>query len=101
MNAFIRLLQWILKAAVFFILLAFALNNREDATVHFFWGYQWQAPMVLVLLSVFALGLAVGVLGMVPRWWRQRRLAQKSQANLSTSTDKPVVAPVAADIYGP
>ena len=78
MKAFIRLLQWTLKAAVFFILLAFALNNRDDATVHFFWGLQWQAPMVLVLLSVFALGLAVGVLGMVPRWWRHRRLAKQA-----------------------
>ena len=101
MKAFIRLLQWILKAAVLFILLAFALNNREDATVHFFWGFQWQAPMVLVLLSVFALGLAVGVLGMVPRWWRQRRLAKKAQQNLSATADKPVTAPVAADMYGP
>jgi uncharacterized integral membrane protein len=100
-KAFVRLLQWILKAAVFFILLAFALNNREDATVHFFWGFQWQAPMVLVLLSVFALGLAVGVLGMVPRWWRQRRLAKKAQQNVIIPTDKPVAASVAADMYGP
>jgi uncharacterized integral membrane protein len=100
-KAFVRLLLWILKAAVFFILLAFALNNREDATVRFFWGLQWQAPMVLVLLSVFALGLAVGVLGMVPRWWRQRRLAKIVQQNLSPIADKPVVPPVAADMYGP
>lgn len=101
MKAFIRLLQWVLKAAVFFILLAFALNNREDTTVHFFWGLQWQAPMVLVLLSVFALGLAVGVLGMVPRWWRQRRLAQKAQQAPSPAADKPASSTVAADMYGP
>ena len=103
MKAFIRLLQWTLKAAVFFILLAFALNNRDDATVHFFWGLQWQAPMVLVLLSVFALGLAVGVLGMVPRWWHQRRLAKQAQqaAPAATTTPKPA-APTAPDIpYGP
>ena len=63
---------WLLKAAIFFTLFAFALNNQHDATVHFFFGTQWRAPLVLVVLSAFALGAIVGVLGMVPRWWRQR-----------------------------
>jgi putative membrane protein len=101
-KSFVRLLQWILKAAVFFVLLVFALNNREDVAVHFFWGLQWQAPLVLILLSVFTLGVAVGVLGMVPRWWRQRRLAKKAQAlPTPTGPDKPVNPPVAPDMYGP
>ena len=63
---------WLLKAAIFFTLFAFALNNQHDATVHFFFGTQWRAPLVLVVLSAFALGAIVGVLGMVPRWWRRR-----------------------------
>lgn len=66
------LLKWVLKAAIFFTLFAFALNNQQDATVHFFFGTQWRAPQVLVVLAAFAAGLAVGALGMVPRWWRQR-----------------------------
>ncbi|MEI7495705.1 MAG: DUF1049 domain-containing protein, partial [Betaproteobacteria bacterium] len=32
------LLQWTLKAAIFFTLFAFALNNQEDILVHFFFG---------------------------------------------------------------
>ena len=64
---------WLLKAAIFFTLFAFALNNQHDATVHFFFGTQWRAPLVLVVLSAFALGVSVGVLGMVPRWWRRRK----------------------------
>ncbi len=63
---------WLLKAAIFFTLFAFALNNQHDATVHFFFGTQWRAPLVLVVLSAFALGVIVGVMGMVPRWWRRR-----------------------------
>ena len=66
------LLKWVLTAAIFFTLFAFALNNQQDATVHFFFGTQWRAPQVLVVLAAFAAGLAVGALGMVPRWWRQR-----------------------------
>jgi len=77
------LLKWVLKAAIFFTLFAFALNNQQDSTVHFFFGTQWRAPQVLVVLSAFALGVAVGALGMVPRWWNQRRAA--SQATLATA----------------
>ncbi len=69
------LFKWLLKAAIFFTLFAFALNNQGDVTVRFFFGRQWTAPMVLVVLGAFATGLAIGVLGMVPRWWRQRRKA--------------------------
>ena len=67
------LFKWLLKAAIFFTLFAFALNNQSDVTVRFFFGRQWTAPMVLVVLGAFAAGLAVGVMGMIPRWWRQRR----------------------------
>ncbi len=82
MEHFMWLLKWVLKAAIFFTLFAFALNNQQDTTVHFFFGTQWSAPLVLVVLSTFAVGVAVGVLGMVPRWWKQRSAA--SRATLTT-----------------
>jgi lipopolysaccharide assembly protein A len=69
------LFKWILKAAIFFTLFAFALNNQSDVTLRFFFGRQWTAPLVLVVLGAFAAGLFIGVLGMVPRWWRQRHAA--------------------------
>ncbi len=34
--------------------------------------------MVLVVLAAFALGLAVGALGMVPRWWKHRMAARRA-----------------------
>ena len=71
---------WLLKAAVFFTLFAFALNNQQDATVNFFFGTNWRAPLVLVVLAAFAGGMVVGVLGMLPLWWRHRQAAAQSQA---------------------
>lgn len=79
------LFKWLLKAAIFFTLFAFALNNQSDVTVRFFFGQQWTAPMVLVVLGAFGAGLAVGVLGMVPRWLRQRRLAPAAPATEPTT----------------
>jgi lipopolysaccharide assembly protein A len=70
---------WLLKAAIFFTLFAFALNNQQDATVRFFFGTQWRAPLVLVVLAAFALGLVIGALGMVPRWWKHRVAARRAQ----------------------
>ncbi|MEY4726997.1 MAG: hypothetical protein RLZ36_1624 [Pseudomonadota bacterium] len=90
------LLQLLLKAAIFFTLFAFALNNQHDAVVHFFFGTTWSAPLVLVLLSVFVMGVAVGVIGMVPRWWKHRRLAQlanRSPAETTTSSAPSSVDP--------
>src|SRR6218665_3272034 len=83
-----KYLLWLLKAAIFFTLFAFALNNPHDATVHFFFGTQWRARLVLVVLAAFSAGLAVGVLGMVPRWWRHPSAARRARVA--------VVAPAAA-----
>ena len=77
-----KYLLWLLKAAIFFTLFAFALNNQQDATVYFFFGTRWQAPLVLVVLSAFAVGVVVGVLGMVPRWWQHRSAARKAQQDV-------------------
>ena len=72
------LFKWLLKAAIFFTLFAFALNNQGDVTLRFFFGQQWTAPMVLVVLGAFAAGFAVGVMGMVPRWLRLRQAAHSA-----------------------
>lgn len=90
-----KYLLWLLKAAIFFTLFAFALNNQQDATVHFFFGTQWRAPLVLVVLTAFAAGLVTGVLGMVPRWWRHRSLALKAQQQIQRP------APKAPETSGP
>ena len=79
MNSFFSLVKTLFKAAIFFTLFAFALNNQADVTVHFFFGYHWTSPLVMVVLISFASGLLLGILGMVPRWWQQRRAAKRAQ----------------------
>lgn len=85
MKNLVWLLKWVLKIALFFTLFAFALNNQQDVTVHFFFGTYWRAPQVLVILGTFAIGVAVGVLGMVPRWLKQRRAAVAKAAAAAQS----------------
>ena len=72
-----RLLTWLLRAFLFFTLFAFALNNLQDVTVHWFFGHTWQSPLVIVVLAAFGLGAAFGVVAMVPAWWRHRSQARR------------------------
>ncbi len=90
-----KYLMWLLKAAIFFTLFAFALNNQQVVAVNFFFGTIWKAPLVMVVLSVFATGLALGVLLMMPRWWKKRHSGNNATMGHSqwTSTLEPGSAP--------
>jgi uncharacterized integral membrane protein len=85
-----RALVWLLRGLVFFTLFAFALNNQQDAVVRWFFGVEWRAPMVIIVLVAFGAGCAVGVVAMMPDWWRQRRRLQRA------ATTEPATAPAAA-----
>lgn len=94
-----RLIVWLFRAFVFFTLFAFALNNQQVAEVNWFFGVQWQAPMVMVVLIAFAAGSAIGVLAMVPSWWRHRRDARR-QLDLVAPASKTAPAPSTAPPSG-
>lgn len=74
-----KYLTWLLKAAIFFTLFAFALNNQQTVAVHFFFSTLWQAPLVLVVLAAFACGLSLGIFVMMPRWWKKRKTGTNIQ----------------------
>ena len=91
-----RLLVWLVRAAVFFTLFAFALNNREEATIHWFFEQHWRAPMVIIVLAAFALGCAFGIFAMVPSWWRHRRIARRETARTPPAAAPPAGAGLVA-----
>lgn len=89
-----RVLGWLLKAAVFLLIFALAINNQAPVRVHGLFGAQWEAPLVLVLLLVLFAGVLLGMAVMAPLWWRARRTArQGSAATVSTTPASPTTAP--------
>jgi uncharacterized integral membrane protein len=68
-----RYLSWLLRLVVFVALLGFALKNDQPVTLRYFFGYEWQASLVIVLLLFFALGAVIGVLAMLVNVLQQRR----------------------------
>ena len=80
-----RIFLWLVRAFVFFTLFAFALNNQQPASVRWFFGQEWRAPMVFIVLGAFSLGCALGVFAMVPSWWKHRQVAKRQQADSPAS----------------
>ena len=84
-----RFIVWLFRAFIFFTLFAFALNNQDAATVRWFFGVEWRAPMVIIVLAAFAAGCVVGVMAMLPNWWRHWRLTRRSRRDAAAATPPP------------
>ena len=63
----------IFKLALFVLVLAFALKNTDPVTVRYYFGGEWHAPLVFVLLAAFCAGIAAGLLAGLAQIIRQRR----------------------------
>lgn len=68
-----RYLTWLLRLVLFLLLLGFAVKNGDVVTLHYYLGYAWQAPLVLILLVFFAAGVVIGVLASLGFIVRQKR----------------------------
>jgi lipopolysaccharide assembly protein A len=68
-----RYLRWILRIALFLFLLGFAIKNTDPVVVRYFLGWEWRAPLTLVLLVFFAGGAGLGALAGVGWLYNQRR----------------------------
>ena len=68
-----RYLIWLLRAVLFVLLLGFAVKNDQPVVLKYFFGYEWQASLVVILLVFFTVGVLIGVLAMLSNIFRQRR----------------------------
>lgn len=68
-----RYLVWPLRAVMFLLLLGFAVKNDQPVVLRYFFGYEWQTSLVVILLCFFTAGVLVGVLAMLGNIFRQRR----------------------------
>ena len=82
-----RYISWVLRVLLFLLLLGFAVKNSEIVTLHYYFGYEWQAPLVLIILMFFTFGAAVGVVASLGFIFKQRRgiAALKKELRLKQS----------------
>jgi putative membrane protein len=68
-----RYLIWPLRVVLFLLLLGFAVKNDQPVVLRYFFGYEWQASLVVVLLLFFAAGVGTGMLALMGNILRQRK----------------------------
>jgi len=68
-----RYLLWLLRITLFLILLGFAVKNSDPVSVYYYFGAEWRAPLVFVMLVCVVAGVALGVLAVLGQVFRQRR----------------------------
>ncbi len=79
---------WIFKLALFFLALTFAVKNTDSVTVRYYLGAEWHSPLIFVILVVFCLGAAAGVIVSLPPMIRLRREVARLRKQVSSpSTD--------------
>jgi putative membrane protein len=81
-----RILFLLLKTLVFLLLLGFAFKNSDSVVVRYFLGLEWQAPLALVLLVFFGIGIAAGVMASLGIVVRQRREIRTLKSNVSSQS---------------
>lgn len=68
-----RALIWLFRLFLFLLLFGFAIKNDDVVILRFFFGTQWQMPLVLVILLFVIVGVLIGVTATVATLYRQHR----------------------------
>jgi uncharacterized integral membrane protein len=72
MKRLLHFLLWILRIVVFTALFSLALKNSGPVELRFYFEQAWQAPVSVVLLVTFALGILVGLTVSVGRLFQRK-----------------------------
>lgn len=78
-----KIISRIIAVILFIVFFGFALKNTDPVTLHFFMGYEFPGPLVLMLLIFFAAGLVFGVFAMLPTLFRHRHDLSKHKKTLA------------------
>jgi uncharacterized integral membrane protein len=57
----LKILVWLLRIVIFVGLFGLAIKNSGPMELRFFLDQTWTAPISVVILAVFAIGVAVGL----------------------------------------
>ncbi|WP_334043965.1 LapA family protein [Burkholderia ambifaria] len=86
-----KFIVWLIRVLVFVLLLVLALANTQTATLNFLAGYAWQAPLILIGLAFFVVGLLAGLLSALPALFRLRLENGRLKRDLRAVRETPVV----------
>ncbi len=87
-----KIIAWILRILVLLVLVWLALLNNQTTTFSVMQGLQVDLPLIVLLFAFFVLGLLLGVLSLLPKYfsvkWEARRLRKENDQNRSVIADQ-------------
>ncbi|SDV51091.1 LapA family protein [Chitinasiproducens palmae] len=93
-----KFVVWLLRIIIFIVLLVLALANTQPAELHVFADYVWHAPLILIALAFFVVGMVAGLLAAVPAVLRLRResarLRRELRARDTVAVEPPPIPPI-------
>ena len=96
-----RIVMWIFRLVLFFLLFGFAVKNDHLVGLQFFFGSAWQLPIVFVILAAFAAGALLGVTATFGSLLRQRREIGRLRKQLERSARERSAVVPATDAQAP
>lgn len=80
-----KILIWLLRGVVFIALFGLAVKNSGPVDLHFYLDGSWQAPLSMVVLTVFFAGVVVGLTAAVITLVKQNRELRQLRGRAGTS----------------
>ncbi|MBF6616154.1 LapA family protein [Pollutimonas thiosulfatoxidans] len=97
-----RYLVWILRLVVFVVVLMFALKNTGPVDVNFFADHVITGvPLIVVMLTVFVLGVVLGLLIAAPSIMRRRRESARLKREIARLQEARTRPELSADTVAP
>jgi uncharacterized integral membrane protein len=70
----------LLRVFLLMVFFLFAQKNYELATLRFYFDLEWRAPLILMLLLFFVLGVVLTLVALLPRLLRMRRTPARTES---------------------
>lgn len=68
-----KIFYWTLRLLLVILLAGFFIKNADPVNIRFYLGYEWTAPLALIMLLFFVVGVVMGLLVLFGSIFRLRR----------------------------
>ncbi|MCR2747728.1 LapA family protein [Limnobacter parvus] len=77
-----KILAWVVRIALFLVVLTFSLRNTDLVTVKWLPGLEVQTQLVVALLVSLLIGAVFAWISLLPSWLKAKRIASVASKNV-------------------
>jgi lipopolysaccharide assembly protein A len=93
-----KTIYWILRLVLVILLTGFFIKNADPVNIRFYLGYEWTAPLALIMLLFFVVGVVMGLLILFGSIFRLRRELAAFRRTQSRRLEADLTTPGAPDL---